>query len=196
MTLGGIILAAGASRRMGRPKALLPVDPDGTFVARIHATLTAAGLDRLVVVVRAELEDDIARAVPHARLAVNDAPERGQLSSLLVGIDALAPSDAVLVTLIDLPLVHTETVRRIVDAWRRTRAPLVRPICAGHHGHPVIFGPPLLTDLRAADQASGAKPVVRAYAAAAVDVPVDDPGTVRDVDTPKDYSDMVHGEQS
>jgi molybdenum cofactor cytidylyltransferase len=188
MRLGAIVLAAGASVRMGRPKSLLLTPSGETFVGRIHASLAAAGLDPVVIVARQELEEAIAAAIPHARIVVNAEPGRGQLSSLLVGLDALDPCDAAMVTLVDLPLVRVDTIQAVVDAWRRSTASLVRPIHGGRHGHPVIFGAPLLAALRHADPVAGARPVVHAYARAAVDVPVDDPGTVRDVDTPGDYS--------
>ena len=187
MSLGAIILAAGASRRMGRPKSLLTLDSGETFVSRIHTTLAVAGLDPVVIVVRAELERDISAAADGARLIVNPDPGRGQLSSLLAGLEALAPCDAAMVTLVDLPLVRVETIRAIADAWRRTRAPLVRPVHNGLHGHPVIFGAKLIAALRHADPVTGAKPVVHAFAREAVDVPVDDAGTVQDVDTQGDY---------
>ena len=185
--LGAVILAAGASVRMGRPKSLLLTPSGETFVGRIQAVLAAAGLDPVVIVARRDLEDAIAAAVPRARVVVNADPGRGQLWSLLVGLDALGPCEAAMVTLVDLPLVRVETVQAIVDAWRRSGAPLVRPVHAGRHGHPVIFGAPLLAALKHADPVAGARPVVHAFAHEAVDVLVDDPGTVQDVDTPGDY---------
>ena len=190
MTLGAIVLAAGASTRMGRPKSLLRMPSGETFVGRIHHTLGSAGLDPVVIVSRPDLEQAIAAAIPGARLAVNAHPDRGQLSSLLVGLDALAPCEAAMMTLVDLPLVRVETVRSIVDAWRLTRAPLVRPVHNGRHGHPVIFGTSLLSALRQADASGGARPVVHAFAPEGVDVPVDDAGTVYDVDTPEEYGRM------
>jgi molybdenum cofactor cytidylyltransferase len=187
MRLGAIVLAAGASVRMGRPKSLLLTPSGETFVGRIHAALAAAGLDPVVIVTREDLEEAIAAAVPRARIVVNVDPGRGQLSSLLVGLDELAPRDAAMVTLVDLPLVRVETVQAIVEAWRRSRASLVRPLHAGRHGHPVIFGATLLAALRHADPIAGAKPVVHAFAREALDVPVDDPGTIHDVDTLDEY---------
>jgi CTP:molybdopterin cytidylyltransferase MocA len=189
--LGAIVLAAGASSRMGRPKALLPLESGETFVARLHATLVAAGLDPVVVVARAELRDEIAAAVPGARLVVNDEPDRGQLSSLLVGLDALGACEAAMVTLVDLPLVTADTARTIAGTWRNTGAPLVRPVYDGRNGHPVIFGARLIAALREADLNAGAKPVLRAFVRDAVDVPVTDAGTVRDIDTPDDYAETV-----
>ena len=184
----GLVLAAGASRRMGRPKALLPLGSSGlTFVRIICDTLRAAGVAPVMVVTRAELADSLAAVVPGIELVVNREPDRGQLSSLLAGLETLGAPEAALVTLVDLPLVHASTVASLLATWHRTRAPLVRPLWAGRHGHPVIFGAPLLDALRKADLATGAKPVVHRFLSDAVSVAVDDPGTVDDIDTPEAY---------
>jgi len=191
MRLPGIVLAAGASSRMGQPKALLPIQPGRTFLGRVLATLSEAGIAPLVVVSRTAV--DIGDVWDEARSAdvvqtINPDPARGQLSSLVCGLAALAaPPPAVLMTLVDVPLPRVDTVRLLVDAWRRTQAPLVRPVFDGRHGHPAIFGAALLNGLRAADLSAGAQPIVRAFADRAIDVDVDDPGVLVDIDTPEDY---------
>lgn len=186
---GAIVLAAGASSRMGRPKALLPLAGGDTFVERIHRTLHDAGLDPIVVVVRPELEEPVRAVLPRSTaVAVNRNPERGQLISLLVGLEALGWPAAALVTLVDLPLVRVETVSALLAAWARSGAPLVRPLTMGRHGHPIVVGGPVIAALADADPQTGAKPVVHAFAAQALDVMVDDPGTIDDVDTPGDYA--------
>lgn len=190
-TLGAIVLAAGASSRMGRPKALLPL-AGATFVEVIHDTLRESGLDPIVVVGRPDLEGPLKRLLPATSVvAINRTPERGQLSSLLVGLDALGWPRAAMVTLVDLPLVRIATVSALVSAWAAGGAPLVRPLTRGRHGHPVVMGEPVLAALAGADLHSGAKPVIHAFAARALDVDVDDPGTLEDVDTPEDFARLV-----
>jgi molybdenum cofactor cytidylyltransferase len=188
----GIILAAGASSRMGQPKALLPIGQD-SFVTRVCRTLLEAGVDDLVVVAGPE-HAAVAEAVRVAGLTVrvveNPRRDDGQLSSVLAGL-AVADRpgvDAVLVHLVDAPLVRPETVRAVLDAFRRTHAPVVRPAVEGRHGHPVLFSRQVFDDLRRADRAVGAKAVVRAHAADVCDVPVDDEGACQDIDTPEDYA--------
>jgi nicotine blue oxidoreductase len=184
----GLVLAAGASRRMGRPKALLPLGASGEpFVRVICDVLVAAGVSPIVVVTRAELVGDLTGVLPGIGLVVNPDPDRGQLSSLHTGLDALGPRDAAMVTLVDLPRFRPSTVASLLAAWHETHAPLVRPAHHGRHGHPVIFGAPLIDALRAANVELGAKPVVHRFLADAVSVPVDDPGTVDDIDTPEAY---------
>jgi CTP:molybdopterin cytidylyltransferase MocA len=189
-----IVLAAGASSRMGRPKATLPTDGRGeTFLSRIVRTVLEAELPEVVVVAGAHL--DAARGAWPAhdrRVRVLDNPgwESGQLSSLLVGLSAptTVPIEAAAVTLVDVPLVASDTVRRLVRAWRATRAPIVRPARGEQHGHPVIFDSRLFGELRRADLSAGAKMVVRAHAAEILNVPIDDPGAYRDIDTPEEYA--------
>jgi molybdenum cofactor cytidylyltransferase len=194
--LPGVVLAAGASSRMGQSKALLPAEPGGTLLGRVLGTLATAGVAPLVVVARAEIDLPSAWRDPRAasaRLVVNPNPNRGQLSSLLCGLDALDDplTAAVVVTLVDVALVTPESVARLLDAWERSGAVLVRPTFQGRHGHPVIFGAPVLAALRAADIASGAKPVVRAFEPAGLDVPMDDPAVLEDIDTPEDYVRLI-----
>jgi molybdenum cofactor cytidylyltransferase len=185
---------------MGRTKALLPLPGGDCFLARLGATLRAAGMEDVVAVIGHDV-DAIRAAVAMAgmplRLVENADPSRGQLSSLLVGLDALCRGGgagvptAVLVTPVDLPLVSADTVRRVIAAWQATRAPIVRPERAGRHGHPVMFGASVFDELRAADLRGGARSVVRAHHAEIVNVVVDDDGAFEDIDTPGDYDRLV-----
>jgi len=194
----GIILAAGASSRMGRPKALLPTAAPGeTFLSRLVASLIEGGLDDLVLVVgrlaepdEAELARSVAALPPVVRAVENPDPTRGQLSSLQTGLAVVDHPGVrgMLVALIDVPLVSPSTVRALLEAYRATGAPVVRPAREGRHGHPVIFDRALFDALRQADPASGARAVVRAHAGRAVEVPVEDEGAFLDVDTPEDYA--------
>jgi molybdenum cofactor cytidylyltransferase len=191
--LPGVILAAGDSTRMGFPKALL-LTRDGTpFVVAIAETFSAAGITEIVVVtgrdherITAALADGTCAVSP--RVVRNPDPARGQLSSLLIGIDRLsADAPAAVVTLVDVPLMTAETVRLVVSEWGRTAAPIVRPAIGERHGHPVVFDRRLFQELRQAPLDVGAKAVVRAHAGEILNVPVTDEGCLIDVDTPGDY---------
>ncbi len=177
---------------MGRPKALLPAGRDETFVTRIVRTLLDAGVDDVVVVVGHDGEA-VASAVDgapvRARVVVNPNYETGQLSSILAGL-ALVDRPGVracLLTLVDVPLVRASTVRAVIERYRDTHAPVVRPVNGDRHGHPVLLDRSLFPLLRAADPAAGAKPIVRAHVSAAGDVEVDDEGSFFDIDTPAEY---------
>jgi CTP:molybdopterin cytidylyltransferase MocA len=122
------------------------------------------------------------------RTVLNPRADEGQLSSLIAGLDAIARPgvDAVLVTLVDVPLIGPDAVRLLLARAAASTAPVLRAVHDGRHGHPVIFKRELFDALRRADPAAGAKAVVRAVEVE--DVETGDPGVVEDVDTPEDYA--------
>jgi CTP:molybdopterin cytidylyltransferase MocA len=186
-----IVLAAGRSSRMGRAKASLPLGAE-TFLTRIVRTLLEAGVDDVIVVVGHEADtiaSTFAGSGLPARFVVNTDYDRGQLSSLVA---ALAIVDrpgvaAALVTLVDVPLVSSATVRAVLERYRTTHAPVVRPTSGGRHGHPLLIDRSLFGELRAAAPELGAKPVIRAHASADGDLPIDDDGAFVDIDTEEEY---------
>jgi molybdenum cofactor cytidylyltransferase len=196
-----IVLAAGKSTRMGRAKPLLPLPDGDTFLTRIIRTLADASVDDVVVVLGHEAEAIAASVAERGlapRMVVNRDYESGQFSSLLAGLRAVdRPGiQALLLTLVDVPLVTSTTVRAVVDRYRSSHAPIVRPVSAARsdlHGHPVLIDRSLFSALRAADPATGAKPVVRAHVSAAGDLVTDDEGAFLDIDTPEDYERVMRG---
>jgi len=178
---------------MGTPKALLP-DADGrAFIARIVRTFATAAVNDIVIVTGSQ-HDAIEAAVAADRPPVtprfvrNPDPSRGQLSSLWTGLDVVDPhAEGVLMTLVDVPMLRASTIRAVVDAWHDQRAPIVRPAMGDRHGHPVLFDRATFDELRRAPLSEGAKAVVHAHADRVINVPVDDPGCLTDIDTPGDY---------
>jgi molybdenum cofactor cytidylyltransferase len=186
-----IVLAAGKSSRMGAPKATLTLPGGDTFLTRIVRTLAAASVEDVVVVVGHDVDAIVASFANidvHARFVENPDYERGQLSSLLAGLRVIDRPGVVaaLVTLVDVPLVNASTVRAVVDRYRQTHAPIVRPVRGAEHGHPVLIDRTLFDAIRHADPSQGAKPIIRANVSAAGDVTVDDAGAFADFDTPED----------
>ncbi len=187
-----MVLAAGASSRMRQPKASVVVPGTATtFLDLIVQALLDAGLPDIAIVTGANPEaarrawtgpDHRVRFVHNARW------EEGQLGSLLCGLAAIDAPDleAALVALVDVPFVSPSTIVSLVNTWRETRAPIVRPSCKRRHGHPVLFDRSVFDELRAADPLQGAKPVVQAHLEQIVHVEVDDPGAFQDFDTPED----------
>lgn len=204
--ISAIVLAAGASSRMGQAKAALPLDATGdTVVARVVRTIWAGGVPDVVVVAGAHID-----AVRHALAAVDQANagthrvsrvrviehphwQRGQLSSLLAGLDAIDEPllEAAMVTLVDVPMVAPATVAAVIRAWRASRAPIVRPAMGERHGHPVIFDRSVFDALRSANPDIGAKAVFAMHQDRIVNVEVNDPGAFVDIDTPADYQKLL-----
>lgn len=192
-----IVLAAGLSTRMGgRPKALLPLGGGQTFISHLVRAFLDAGVDDVVVVLGHQADAvaaALARDAALARVVINDQYRTGQFSSVLKGLDAIDRPGvtAMLMTLVDVPLVSASTIRAVVQRFRDTGAPIVRPVRGHEHGHPVLVARPLFDLLRHADPATGAKPVVRAHVSPAGDVDVTDPGAFRDVDTEDEYARLL-----
>ena len=181
---------------MGRTKATLPLGDGDTFLTHIIRTCLEAGVDDVVVVLGHDAEAIVssfaASGLP-ARFVVNPQYDRGQLSSLVVGLGVVDRPGiaATLVTLVDVPVVSVATVRAVIDCYRRTGVPVVRPTSGTRHGHPLLISRTLFSELRAADPIAGAKPIVRAHASAAGDLPVDDEGAFTDIDTADDYARVI-----
>jgi molybdenum cofactor cytidylyltransferase len=191
-----VVLAAGRSSRMGRPKATLPADDRDTFLSRIVRTFLAAGVDDVVVVLGHDAQaviESFARSGLPARFALNRDYDRGQVSSLQTGLAVVDRPGvtATLLTLVDVPLVSESTIRSIIARFRKTHAPVVRPVNAGRHGHPILISRALFDLVRAADDERGAKPIIRAHASAAGDVAVDDEGAFVDIDTADEYRRVI-----
>jgi molybdenum cofactor cytidylyltransferase len=190
----GVILAAGRSSRMGRPKAQLPLPGGHTVLSRLVWALSRGGVEPIVAVTRGEhsaaLPDWAAPAAVSLRIIVNPEPDRGQLSSLQCGLRALDPeAPAALVTLVDVPFVRPATVVDLLAAWHRSHAPLVRLVRGGRHGHPLVMGRVVIDELLGTpDQAAeGARQVIRRYEPDAVELAIGDEGPFLDLDTPEEY---------
>jgi molybdenum cofactor cytidylyltransferase len=195
--LRGVVLAAGASSRMGRPKPALPLgDPGDTFLSRLLRTFQAAGIPEIVVVTGAASDVVRAAAGRHrraVRFVQHDRWRDGQLSSLLAGLRPRAGEvlEGAVVALVDAPFASVNTVAQVVQTWRRTRAPIVRPARGDVHGHPVVFDAALFPAFANADPHVGAKAVVRSNHDRIVNVLVDDDGAFIDVDTMDEYHEAL-----
>ena len=195
--ISAIVLAAGASSRMGQAKAALPLGQTGeTVVARVIRTLIEGGVPNVVVVAGAHI-DAVRHAMPahepRARVIEHAGWQQGQLSSLLAGLRAIDDPllEAAVVTLVDVPMVSPLTVAAVIAEWRRTRSPIVRPAKGDRHGHPVIFDRTVFADLRSANPNIGAKAVFAIHKDRIVNVEVNDPGAFDDIDTPGDYERLI-----
>ncbi len=194
MRVATIVLSAGESRRMGTPKALLPVGSGGTeqsFLGRVLATARAAAAP--VVVVLGHHASAIRAGVELASVHVieNPSPELGMLSSLKVGLRALAESPAditgVLAWPVDHPLVRPATVARLLEEHAAHPGRAIVPRFEGRGGHPALFARTLWPALLALPDDGGARGLYERQPRAVVRIDVDDPGVVHDVDTPDDY---------
>jgi molybdenum cofactor cytidylyltransferase len=197
----GVILAAGESSRMGRDKALLSWPPAQSGAAAGTETLLSATIamlaanTQMVIVVAGKNVLQITPIVyaNGAFIVVNKTPERGQFSSLQIGLQEVLNHgrDAAIVALVDRPPARPETLTKLcaafADAYEQEKWAVV-PEYQGRHGHPVLVGREMITAFLAAPPESTARDVEHSLQPRILYVPVDDPNVIMNVNTPEDYA--------
>ncbi len=192
--IAAVLLAAGASSRMGRPKQLLDYRGE-SFLDRQIALYS--GVCGSVVVVLGYNAGEITAALQRTEQAVfvlNPRPERGQLSSLQCGLRAVSGTcEAIFFLPVDSPGVREETLQSLVAVWRNQteRPDFVIPRNGGRNGHPVLMRAAIAADLLALPADASAREVVHARAGSSICVDVSDAWIHRDIDTPEDYAAMA-----
>jgi len=200
-----IVLAAGESKRMGTQKLLLPFG-ETTVVAAVAGAAEASCVDRVLVVlgadrdnVRAELERGRAAGRSGERrgsdklvFAVNENYASGMLTSVQAGFRALPlDAEAAVVMLGDQPFLPARVVDAVVAAYREGGRGIVIPVFQGRRGHPVLVDAKYRDAVLGLDPADGLRRLMRAHPDDIRETEVDDPGILRDLDTPEDYQEGV-----
>lgn len=186
--IAGIILAAGDSRRMGSPKALLDYRGE-TFAARL-IRIFEKFCDPVIVVAGRHAAQ--IRAQIGARVVINPDPDRGQLSSLQTALAELpANIEAFLFTPVDSPAVAESTVAAMIGDFRSSRAPFVIPRFCGKRGHPVLAAGAMTREFLAQLAEAETRAVVNRHENEIRYLDVDDPGILTDVDDPEAYRELV-----
>ena len=192
--IAGVILAAGASSRMGSPKALLEYRGE-TFVGRLVRVLS--GVCDPVIVVLGYHAESIRPAIDRsACVVVNPQPERGQLSSLQTALAELPESaEGFMFVPVDCPAAEPETVSLILAAFRGRESGIhfVVPQYRGKHGHPVCASRDIAAEILALPSTAQARDVVHQHIPDTLYMDVDDPGILTDVDDPERYRQLAEG---
>jgi molybdenum cofactor cytidylyltransferase len=186
--INAIVLAAGESKRMGKPKPLLRFN-DKTFLEQVVSVLKLSDVDRITVVLGAEAET-IERSVdlPGINIVINKDSARGQLSSLIAAIKQTPEdTDAILVCLVDAPFITKGVVNRIIDKFRETNSSIVVPVFNKERGHPTLFSKSLFDELLTAPEDQGARAVIYSNAEKVLEVETSENGILIGIDTPDDY---------
>ena len=185
----GVLLAAGSGSRFGGDKLLARL-ADGTPLAVAAITALAPAVDAVVAVVRpgdAALGSLLEQK--GAWVEICASADEGISASLACGLRAalrrFPQAQGALIALADMPWVAQATVREVAAALRRG-APLAAPIHGGKRGHPVAVGARYFDELKTISGDEGAKRLLTVHAAEIELIEVDDPGVLRDVDTPAD----------
>ena len=195
-----VILSAGESSRMGRPKALLPID-GVRFIDKIVTSLRLARIGKIMVVLghnAAEMRQKISDL--QIDLVINPDYKQGQLSSLVAAIRSIETGDdaervdGILVHLVDHPYVNADLVNLMIERFYESKKLIVVPRYQNRRGHPVIFSRALFGELLAAPLDRGAKAVVHAHRDDTLEIDTNDEGAIIDIDTPEEYRCHVKGE--
>ncbi len=189
----GIVLGAGTSARLGRPKQTLPFGP-ATLLAHVVADVEASRLDRVVLVLGGSAAD-AAAALPSGRTEVvgNAAYSTGCASSLLAGLDAAGDCDAVMLLLGDMPGVTASVIDPVLEQWRRSPSWAAVSEYSDGIGHPFLFSDDSFATLRGlhGDKAVW-KVIDREPAERVARIPVAQPRPA-DIDTWADYVAVCDG---
>jgi len=182
--ISAIVLAAGKSERMGRPKALLPFR-GRTFLGNILDAISHTSIEDTFVVLghhRAEIEQSL--SLPS--VVFNPNYEQGMITSFQAGIRALSwDASGAFLFLVDHPVVEPATMEAMIMNLAPNR--IVLPTFEGRRGHPVLFSSEVLEEILALPSTEGANIVVRKNPARIVEVPVSTPGILVDIDTPEQF---------
>jgi molybdenum cofactor cytidylyltransferase len=187
--IDAIVLAAGESTRMGMPKPLLRFG-DTTFLEQILSVLCCSPVDAITVVLGSQAEAiRISTDLSDVNVVMNENYREGQLSSLTAGLKSISgETGAVLLCLVDNPLITTDVVGRIIAAFRESYKSIVVPVFNGRRGHPALFAAAVFEELLNAPAGEGARCVVNADRARVLEVEVSEPNILARIDTPEDYA--------
>ncbi|MHC4105329.1 MAG: nucleotidyltransferase family protein [Planctomycetota bacterium] len=186
--INAIILAAGASQRMGKPKPLLRFE-DKTFLEQIISVLKLSDVDRITVVLGAEAET-IKKSIELSgtNIVINKNYQKGQLSSLIAAIENTPEeTEAVLVCLVDSPFITKEVVNKIISKFKEANNPVIVPVFNKERGHPTLFSRSLFDELVSAPEEQGARYVLYSNEEKVLEVETSESAILVGIDTPDDY---------
>lgn len=187
--IAAVILAAGASRRMGQPKLTLPWRGGETIIGHVIQVYRSAGAEPIVIVSAAN-DDGLTDALSALEvISARVAPGGEMLASVKAGLTALndGETEAALLSPGDHPMLQAGTVGYLMDSWRAGSEPIVAPSIGGRRGHPILVERSLWPAILSLGADRTLRDFLRGREGEIRYVVVDDRGVIRDIDTPQDY---------
>ena len=196
-SISGILLAAGLSTRMGKPKQLLPFG-DNTIVETVVDNMLGAKFDEVIVVVGHRASEVQAQLGTRPITTVfNPDYREGMLTSAQAGIRALDASDAFGLMLVDQPFITSALIDQVVDAYVHTEKGIALPSYRYKRGHPVIFDQKYARDILAlTPESDGVRTLFKKYGDDIHYVTVDTDSVLRDIDNPEDYKSALKEQET
>jgi len=189
-----IILAAGESKRMGRPKMLLPWK-DATILESVVHTALASSVDRVLVVLGAEQEQISRLLTPFpVETVYNPDFRRGMLSSVQVGFAALPEGvEAAVMLLGDQPFVSVGVIDRLCAAHAGSPGCILLPVYEGKRGHPVLIPSAFRDEIPLLSDAVGLRELIHRHGDKIVEIEVEEEDVLLDIDDPEAYRAAIKG---
>lgn len=183
-----LILAAGESKRMGRSKQLLPFE-DRTILETVIDHILQSTVDETLVVLGANKEgiEEMIKDLP-VKSVFNPHFKKGMLSSVQRGFASLPEeAEAVLVFLGDQPMIPSSVIDRIINAYQSSKKGIVLPVFEQRRGHPVLIHTKYRHEVAQLDPEIGLKELIHNHPEEILEVEMDTPSILDDIDTPSDY---------
>ncbi|NIM57698.1 MAG: NTP transferase domain-containing protein [Candidatus Aminicenantes bacterium] len=183
-----MILAAGESKRMGKPKLLLPFG-DKTIIETIVQTVVSSKVEKTLVILGSEREkiEEKIKNYP-VKIVYNRDFRSGMLSSVQCGLEALPEeAKAVLVVLGDQPKISTTVINKLIDAYKSSGKGIVLPVYKKERGHPVLVDVKYREEVKNLSPEVGLRGTVYNHPEDILEVEVETPSIFQDIDDQSDY---------
>ena len=193
LVISAIILAAGESKRMGKPKQLMPLG-QGTILEQTIDNLLNSKMNEVIVVVgnRAEEMTNLIAGRP-ITIAVNPAYRHGMSTSIVTGLGLISDkTQAVMLTLADQPFVDSRTINRLVEEFSNHNKGIALPVYQGRRGHPVIFAIKYKEELLRLKGDVGGRQIIKEHPDDILEVAVDSESINIDIDSISDYQSLLN----
>lgn len=188
--LACILLAAGQSRRFGKPKAVTEID-GRPLIQLLQEKVLAADCGELIIVLGARSAEIEPFLLNHSRVNIvhNKDHKFGQTSSFQYGLRQLsAPVSGVWLLPVDYPFIRSDSLCRLRDVFAQHPSDIIIPTYDGKRGHPPLFPADLIGDFLALDVGLGLNTVQHRHRDRCRDCPVNDPGVIATFNTPAELA--------
>ncbi|MBA7674753.1 Nicotine blue oxidoreductase [subsurface metagenome] len=186
--ISAILLAAGKSRRIGKPKQVLPLG-SSTILEQTVDNLLRSKIDDLIVVLGYAAQEVMKKIANRpVKIAINPAYEQGMSTSIVTGLRLVDnKAQAVMLALADQPFIYSKTIDSLIEAFFRHNKGIIIPTYQGRRGHPVIFAIKYKEELLKLTGDIGGRQIIKRHSEDVVEMPVDSESINVDIDTLSDY---------
>ena len=191
--VSAILMAAGESKRMGKPKQLMPFGRS-TILEQAVDNLLSSKITEIIVVLGYKAEEMIKTIASRpVKIAVNPMYQLGMSTSIVTGLNLIDDkTQAVMLALADQPLVDSKTINQLIEEFCNHNKGIAVPAYQGKRGHPVIFSIKYKKELSGLTGDIGGKQVINQHSDDILEVSVDSESINIDIDTKNDYQSLFN----